>query len=261
MNSTKPRLAVCLYGQPRSYITGFNNLCNYLNPFKKIYEIDFFYHTYYDETFIGKKYNSSPWRKIKNNVVKQHVLKNLKKIYKPVAYSHNTPILFKNNQYVNLRAYQNSNNKTINNLNNLLSQLYSRKKVKNIFEEYILKTNTNYNLVISCRFDFLKPITLDLTHIDNEVGRTHIYVSNIRQSNILLPDNFIVLNPVNFLKIFNMYNDLSIICDSDMIEKELKKNNIQYILNMEEILLAQVYYHSLKEKVIYTKDIPDFRYY
>ena len=31
MNSTKPRLAVCLYGQPRSYITGFNNLSNYLN--------------------------------------------------------------------------------------------------------------------------------------------------------------------------------------------------------------------------------------
>ena len=63
-------------------------------------------------------------------------------------------------------AYENSNQDKKNNIYNTISQIYSRNEVKNLFETYITNTKTNYDIVISTRFDgFCFPNNLEISNI------------------------------------------------------------------------------------------------
>lgn len=124
------------------------------------------------------KYEASPWRKIDEKILfieNQNIVKNdINQLYKPIYYLYDPP-LDKNNEKILIefeyirksKAYINSNNATKNNIYNNFSQIYSRNKVKDLFENYITDTKTNYDIVISTRFDgFDIPKNLKILNID-----------------------------------------------------------------------------------------------
>ncbi len=75
-------------------------------------------------------------------------------------------------------AYKNSNQSKKNNLYNTFSQIYSRNKVKDLFEKY----STDYDFVISTCFDgfelVLNFLKNTIFHIYNKIKYTHrLYIN------------------------------------------------------------------------------------
>lgn len=230
------KIAYCLYGQPRKLYEGYQNI----STFTKKYNVDFYYHTWYDESI--EYYDASPWRNIsqKELKVKKDTIKHINNLYKPVAYLYDKPISFDISKY----NYE-------KNFENILSQLYSRNKVRNLLKN----SGINYDLVIMSRFDFLRNIGIDLNNID--INKT--YVSNLHYPRKILPDNFFVMNYENFIKMFDIYEKLSEIIDNDDVKIKMKEYDEKCILNLEEIILMKyIYEFNNVENVVYTNLIPNF---
>ena len=146
------KIAYLLYGQPRNYKDGYENIKNLFkeNNINRV-DVDFFFHCWLINE--NEKYNVSPWRKIENKfiVYNKDIINDLIKLYKPKAYE------FENQK--------NFDYKNIKNSNNILSQMYSRNKVKNLFNLY----NMTYDFVIMSRFDNIYVIpSINLNKINTE---------------------------------------------------------------------------------------------
>ena len=161
------KIAYILYGQPRQYVNGCINILKFLLKQKNI-DIDFFYHCWIIDK--DEKYNASSPECYDNCNGLSHIENIehiLKEIYNPVAYEYEKQISeFDKSLYMDSIAYENTKitEKLINNINNILSVNYSRNKAKNIFEDYIKKTNTKYDFVIFSRFDMNKMPNLKLEY-------------------------------------------------------------------------------------------------
>jgi hypothetical protein len=128
-------------------------------------------------------------------------------------------------------AYKNSNQSKKNNLYNTFSQIYSRNKVKDLFEKY----STDYDFVISTCFDgFEFSKKYDISYIQ----QNKIYASSIHKPRYIIPDNFLIIPPEIYINWFNFYKNIKNILNNQ--ELELKINNINEKLefNMEELLLS-----------------------
>jgi len=235
-------IAICLFGQPRDYKYGYTCITNFMNN-NNNNKYDFFFHCWIDDNI---EYETSPWREIDNKTLfieNQNIVKNdINQLYKPISYLYEKP-LDKNKEtyliemeYIQQSiAYKNSIQSKKNNIYNTISQIYSRNKVKDLFETYITNTKTNYDIVITTRFDgYCFPNNLDISNIQ----KNKIYASSFHIPRYIIPDNFLIIPPEIYINLFNIYKNIKNIINNK--ELETKMNNINEMLdfNMEELLLS-----------------------
>jgi hypothetical protein len=238
------KIACCLYGQPRQYKKGYKHLSKF---FKK-YNVDFFFHTWHSETI--EYYEYSPWGNCDPlNDCKIHLdtIKNLIDIYKPIEYLVEEPKTFEISEWLSESYAYNNKILTPIIINNVMSQIYSKEQVKNIFQKY----HSNYDLVICSRFDLFKDITIDLYNIDT----SKLYVSNLHRPRNIFPDHIFICNPKMFCKILNMYSNLPNLVNIHECYDE------QPIWFISELILYYNFFYSgyTLNDVIYSEDIPNYR--
>lgn len=236
------KIAFCLYGQPRDYKYGYKCINNFIkNNNNNTY--DFFFHCWIDDNV---KYEASPWRVIdKKNlyIENQNIIKNdIYQLYKPVSYLYEKPLDKNKEEYLieieyikQSKAYINCVQIKKNNIHNTFSQIYSRNKVKDLFEKYITNTNMNYDIVISTRFDgFCFPKNINISNLQ----KNKIYISSMHKPRYIIPDNFLIIPPEIYIKWFNLYKNIKNIINNKKIESEMNAINEKFEFNMENILLS-----------------------
>jgi len=252
------KIAWCLCGQPRDYEEGYKNIINYIN--RENIECDFFFHAWYNDK---NSISLSPWAKERNTrlnksnniTITKETINDVIKLYKPKRYSTEHEKLFSFNESSIL--YNQTLNK--NNINNCLSCLYSTENSIQILNNYIKESNSQYDTVFISRFDFLKPININLKLIDSN----KIYSSNkhIVNNRILISPELLCGNYEKLYKfIGSLYSNLSEIKDNIEIDTFLKnKSETKLYINHEEIIMANYLYNNLTiNDTIFTPDIPEF---
>lgn len=240
------KIAICLYGQPRDYKHGYTLINNFIkNNSENSY--DFFFHCWIDDNIT---YKASPWRKIDKKplfVENQDIIKKeLNQLYNSVSHLYEKPLdINKESDLIELikksKSYLNSNKSKQDNIYNALSQIYSRNKVKDLFENYIISTKINYDIVISTRFDgFSFPDKIDISNIQNK----YIYILPTHKSRYIIPDNFLIIPPEIYIKWFNLYNNIKDLINNEKIELVMNKVNEKLEFNMENILLANYLFYN-----------------
>ena len=132
-------------------------------------------------------------------------------------------------------AYKNSIQSKKNNIYNTISQIYSRNKVKDLFETYITNTKTNYDIVITTRFDgYYFPNNLDISNIQ----KNKIYASSFHIPRYIIPDNFLIIPPEIYINLFNIYKNIKNIINNKELETKMNNINEMFEFNMEELLLS-----------------------
>ena len=240
------KIAICLYGQPRDYKNGYDCISNLIR-INNENTYNFFFHCWIDNNI---KYEHSPWRKIDEETLiigNQESIKNdIFQLYKPISYLYEKPlikdILLTEMEYIkNSLAYVNSRVQIKNNIYNTYSQLYSRNKVKDLFEQYIIDTKTNYDMVISTRFDgFDFPKSFKISNIQ----KNKIYTSSICLPRYIIPDNFLIIPPEIYINWFNLYKNIKNIINSKEIEMKINNFNEKMEFNMENILFSSYLFNG-----------------
>lgn len=246
-------IAICLYGQPRYYKLGYKNI-NKLIMKNPNHSFETFFHCWCANDII---FDKSPWRAINKKELyiedETKVKSDLLNLYKPKAYKFEEPIKKFDLEKLNIKellAYKTTKDRLRNNIHNTLSQMYSRNTVRNILNNYIENNEKKYDMVLMIRFDYKKEICINFDKINKE----YTYVAGETYPKYLIPDN-IILSPLNvFLKWFNLYENLNIMDNIEICNK-FKKIKENYILNMEEIILANYLYYFDLNKVIYDINI------
>lgn len=158
---------------------------------------------------------------------------------KPLS-KNEVDFFIENENIRNSKAYINSNKSIQDNIYNTISQIYSRNKVKDLFENYIKETKTNYDIVISTRFDGHDfPNKIDISNMQK-----YIYASKIHRPRFIIPDNFLIIPPEIYIIWFNMYKNINNIMNNDQIELQMNNINEKMLFNMEEILLSNYLFYG-----------------
>jgi len=246
------RLAILLFGQPRRYEEGYKTHSTFLSLQKNI-EVDFFYHCWTHNQ--GGVFSNSPYRKVfqKEFIYDTGAEEALLALYKPVAYEYEFTKEFDITPYKTTLGYKNtlSNPTKIKNCKNILSQMYSRNKVRTLFAEYIQKTNVQYDFVCMTRFDLTYSPTMCLAALDP----LKIYVSNFYSPRRkILPDIFILMPQSVCISWFTIYDDLKKIIDTPSLLKEVEKLGETIDINAEELILAKyiLEFKSVKDVVYHS---------
>ena len=242
------KVGFCLYGQPRLFNEGFMNIMKFIQTQSNV-EVDFFYHTWTTDDL----YNSNREGRIHKNILipTENVIDKLNKLYNPKKFSYDKQKIFDGDKYRNTIAWKNTENK--NTISNTLSQTYSRSKVRNLLLDYIKKNNVNYDCIITTRFDLLGDIKVNL----NDIDLSKIYVNNYHKNRVLFDDNLMILPVEDYLKLFDLYNNLDNILNNKYIDSKMKLDNEKLQINMEIIILAACYNNDIINKVIRTDLISD----
>ena len=153
-------------------------------------------------------------------------------------FEFDEPKIFDLSQIDNSIGYKLTTGKKRENINNILSQMYSRTKVKNILDKYISDNNIVYDFVICTRFDYNNHIHIDF----NNIAKDKIYFSNIHIPRHIIDDNFILTNTNNFLKIFDVYSNINNLINNQYIIESFSKINESFCINAEALILANIIY-------------------
>jgi len=231
------KAAICLYGQPRDYMTGFKHLSELVRNNTHI-QFDFFFHTW---TLEGDEvYPFAHWRNISIDSVRydKDIKEKLLELYKPILHTFQNQIkTFDKNIYIDTIAYKNSLNYDgrLKNIDNVLSQMYSRNMVRNLLLENINKTHITYSTVIFTRFDYNCEIPINLTSLD----LSYLYCANIEPSRSYFPDNFLIIPQEIFLKLFDIFDSLHELFNDPELDRIIPLFKEYYIINAEDIIFAK----------------------
>lgn len=251
------KVAWCLYGQPRLLVQGYKNIINFVNKYPDV-EFDFFFHTWFDPALVNQYYTSSNFRYINKDdlLIKKDLMEKAIDLYHPKNYKYESPIKFEvaNILQSNICKYDlHANHNSETNISNCISNLYSKYQTYCILQEYIENTKSNYDLVISCRFDFLNDITLNLYDVDvNKIsskftGRTYIV------------ENFVVANLNNFKNYSQSYINIDKIINNNEIKKITEECNCGYNFIPEVITTANIIYlYNTLDILAFRTDIPNY---
>jgi hypothetical protein len=248
-----PKIALCLFGQPRAYLRGYE-VYKQLMDNNKDYEFDVFYHTWFDED--KQYYETSHWRDIpiEETIIDENIISKLNDVYKPKKYRFEKSIQFDSKKYQNTIIYANTNASLLNNFSNTISQHYTRNQVRNILNEYIEETNESYEFVILGRFDFKNLIHIKFNELNNDL----IYVSGVHYPRNIIPDFLCISNVKHFLLFSNTYDNLDQLVDNYELKTAMVPLREEHTFNSENLLLMSIVYHNLFSKVAFTNKIPDF---
>lgn len=245
------KVAFCLYGQPRLAQRGHENIAAFVRRQHADVSFDFFFHVWHDPN--KTHYDASPWRKIPDNelCIDKDLIPFLLDAYRPVMWEMESPKTLDMNGIEKSILFQRSNVPQKRNVNNTLSQLYSRQCVRNL----VLQSNNIYDMIVTSRFDFLNPVEVDLQTLDP----SKIYVSDLHVPRKVFPDNFFISNPTIFFSMFNSFTDLPNMMNDQALHQTMQALGEQADLGVESILFASFLKHfSPEDKVVYTREIPDF---
>ena len=174
-------------------------------------------------------------------------------LYKPVSYEYEFTIEFDVTPYKTTLAYKNtlSNPIKIKNCKNVLSQIYSRNKVRTLFSEYVQKKQIQYDFVCMTRFDLMFLPSVRLANVDP----SKVYVSDLyAPRRKILPDIFILMPQSVCIQWFTLHDDLKKIIDTPSLLKEIKKLGETIDINTEELILAKyiLEFKSVKDIVYHS---------
>lgn len=233
------RVACVLYGQPRDYIKGYNNIMEFYKNQENVI-FDFFYHCWTLNP--GEEYKVSPWREINKNTLyyAENIEESIKNLYNPICYEYEVQKTFDATKYKNTIAYNNTTGLALDNISNTLSQMYSRNKARNLLDAHIKHTNICYDFVIMPRFDMPTMPNLKLTELD----KSKTYISDIHRPRNITPD-FVFITPTKtFLEWFNIYEELIDILDNESLLKIVNSLGEKIYINPEELILAKYILHN-----------------
>jgi hypothetical protein len=253
-----PRVAYCLYGQPRRLYEGHKYIMDFVrsNP---DYIFDFYYHTWYVKPENGEVYEAAQWRNLSADELKieDNIIDKINILYNPLAHCFDKPMQFDID--TSSLIYTNSSVELKKNSNNAYSQMYSRQRVRDIFEKTILENNIEYEYVVTSRFDFLNTITIQLCDLE----KNHLYGWHQNHSGRYhVGDNFFITDPAIFLKLSNIYSNLPNLINNTDLDEIMKKNGEKHMINAEELITTNyLYYFNTIENVIRSDKIPYFMKY
>lgn len=252
--SMKEKIACALFGQPRHHYKGFKNISKSFNDSK--WDVDFFCHSYQaDKT--EKFYKASPWRpKAGLSKVIENTKSELSKLYNPTEIQVDPTYVHSNNSIKDSLIYNTTKHyqkkpAIYDNMENTWSQIYSRSRVCRLVSE----SKNNYKLVVITRYDHRRQFTKIL---NKDLDFNYIY-SAPRNSveNPLISDHLLITGFENFVKIFDVYNNLENIKNNKKLYELAKELNIEFLFNVEQLILLNIVYHFGNLDILkYDKDIP-----
>ena len=258
------KIALCLYGIPRDVKKGFTAYLQSLQTHNPGIEIEVFYHSW--SVPVNEKANVSYWKWLNQKPVTSS------DIYSPEKLSAfiSSLALLKSGEsqvqqnfdtswvadYFQAAKAQGADLASAmeNNASNFLSQFISRQRVCRLFKPQA----KDYDWVLTGRFDITRisntsdfsgenPLP-DLKMLNPE----NIYVSGFRvkfQNDFIVPDNFILLSPQNYLKIFeNLGNDIKCLYHNVQAGTEEHSTRVG-MFDPESLLTEQFLRKGLYEKV------------
>jgi hypothetical protein len=250
------KIAFCLHGQPRRFEEGHAVFQRFIQQQPQDCEVDFFFHSWLLPE--GKtQYDCSIYRKIREAdlIELPNIQQRLLELYKPKAYQFEYQRVFDPTPYKDTIGYRNTREYDRKYSANMISQLYSLWRAKDVFREYQESTQTKYDMVISARFDFIKdiPIIIRPEFINKVVMIDHYYPRYI------LNGTFMMLPPEVYLTWMNMYCNLKYILDNKKIEMVMKKIGENLLMVTESIYTASyiMLYRNLNN-VVYNRPIVRF---
>jgi hypothetical protein len=236
------KIAIVLYGQPRDYLTGYRNIMAFIKQQSNC-TFDFFYHAW--KLNENEIYSSAPWRPINKDdlIYKENTITELKKLYNPISYEceYQTQLIFNDLSYKNTLAFNNTVEPQLSNINNILFQLYSRNKARNLLNEYLKKEDNNehYDFVLCVRFDIINMPEVNLS----ELNISNTYISNKFYPRKIIADMCIISPTSVFLEWFNIYEKLKDILDNDDLAWDINVLHEKLIINAEELIFAKYIFH------------------
>lgn len=205
------RVALCLYGQPRHLLQGYDHIRKHI---LEKYKPDVFFHTWDSK----EDYRVSPWRRIDNTPLDD--VTQVAHLYKPVKHVVEPSKVFDVDK--NTLGYKNTPDSQKLNASNILSQIQSRQMVRDLLE------GETYDLVIMTRFD------IGIQSLPSFTAGKILFSDQHREG--VFEDNFVMCDQRDFLRLFD-------------IEKNLSRYTSQgVILNMEELLSASIRDNSMEER-------------
>lgn len=245
------KIAWCLFGQPRRLVEGHDVIKAFLKNMNV--EADFYCHAWH--TFNGGTFEASPWRDISPDEKKidPTIIDKISSLYNPILLGFHCPQTFDIRQYKNSMFYNNSNPKTKANINNSLSQAFSRQQVK----DSLLASKRKYDVVITSRYDFLNEITFDLNSI--QLDNPFIYTSDMFVPRKFFPDGLLICDQETFFKTTNVFTDLKYTINNQELFTRMRELGEDPNFNFEMLLFATyLHYHDSVSNARYVKGIPDF---
>lgn len=251
------RVALCFFGQPRQARKGLATFRELMQRNANDVEFDVYFHAWNDPS--QTRYAASPWRNIPEEdlVVDPHIIDFLVDAYRPVAHLADLPRTTFDIDVPGLHAspfWKHSSPTLQANLVNTLSQLYSRQKVRDLVVEH----GRQYDLIIASRFDFLRPVAVQLACLDS----SKLYVSDMHVPRPIFPDNLMITSPDLFMSMFNSYSDLpEILFSPPLLHLLWHVHGEAPNLSTETLLFAAFLHHfgsRTTDLVVYTPGIPDF---
>ena len=251
------KVAIVFYGQPRNYADGFKNIQSFIQNQSEL-QVDFFYHCW----TIGEneKYNVSDFRAIpeEDKSFKKNVKDDLLELYKPVSHEYEQQKTdFDESLYMNTIAHKIhlSHGNRISNINNVLSQTYSKNKARDILDAHIKNTGARYDFVIMSRFDINYYPTIKLDSLD----KSKVYLSNMFLPRKIFGEIFIIAPTEVFLTWFDgFYTNLNKFSNSEEVLRKLKSFGETIIINPEELVTAKYIFHYKNfDNVVFHNLIPN----
>ena len=243
------KVAFCLYGQPRLAQRGHDNIASFLRH--QDVSVDFYMHLWHDPEKMH--FDSSPWRALSEAELRidTDTIPFLLDAYRPVACQIERPRKLHVTGIQESIMFQNSDHITRANMNNSLSQIYSKQCVRDL----LAPRAHEYDWIIMSRYDFLNPIGVDMM----ELEKNKIHVPDFRLPQALFSDAFVICSPSIFLPLFNAYADMVSIMDDQALHHKMGVYGERAVLVTENILFASFVKHfSVENHVAYTPQIPDF---
>lgn len=253
------KIAWCLYGQPRNFEDGYNNINKFINnENNKKHKFDFYLHCWFDKKFVNKYYTHS-YRNISLNdlLITANTDTRILELYKPIDFIFEEPKIFNSEYLKDTIVDINTHNQIIkNNYSNVLSSLYSKYKVCEILNKHIHDTN-NYDLIISTRFDYLNEFIIDIETLD----KSKLNIICLDESRIIINDSFIITNLAIFNKYSNTINNLHKLINNKYIIDKCNNYSKSVEFVPENILLMNLLYYydnSIENIIMYRKDMLNF---
>lgn len=246
------KVAWCLHGQPRDILSGYSTIKAYMDKHPTIH-FEFFCHTWFSAD-ASHTYKVSSYRNLQPITQDNDSIITIDRLYSPIEHCVQEPIDFDVSDILYSRAVNNIPNKNIQNIKSARSNIYSQTKVRDLLYEYVNRTSTHYDLVISSRYDLHVDISLDI----HRLNLTKIYGANMHSPRKLLIDHLYAMPMHIFFKVCSIYHILDEIIDSSEIEVQLKSTGEAFPFITEALMTASLHYFNCIDLLVLTPMIPNF---
>jgi hypothetical protein len=234
------KIAIVLYGQPRNYENGYKTIMKFVASQPDCHFV-FFYHCWILNS--GEYFTSARWRHIEKSSLKydDSTPQRLCDLYHPVLYEYQyqTKSIIESSQYKNTIAFKQTYGEKALNADNVIFQMYSRNKSRNLLASHVSESGDVYDFVIATRFDIGMMPDVNL----NDLDKTKTYVSNIHLPRKILPDNCIITPMATFIKWFTFYDDIPLFLNDTETQLAMQSIHEQFEINPEEMILAKYIYN------------------